>query len=167
MVTLGLLVIGVIIIGLPLLALGADRVLPLPRPRQRPIPPSRDPAEIVRTEFGLTWQDHLEVVAAVQQGRAAARPELRPAACRFAELVLNPPHQTFRGRPINEYPRWQRITVLVVFVAFVLVYVFAVVGRGGAPIVGYVVIYLLMIVVSQVVRRRRRRRAVEAATANH
>lgn len=161
---MGLVVIGVIIIGLPLLALGADRVLP--QARSRPMPPSRDPGEIVRAEFGLAWQDHLEVVAAVEQGRAAARPELRPATRRLAELVVNPPHQHFRGRPINDYPRWQRIAVLVVFVAFGLVYVAVVVSRGGPAVVVYVVIYLLIIVAGQVIRRRRRRRAVVAATAN-
>lgn len=162
---MGLVVIGVILVGLPLLALGADRVLP--QPRSRPMPPSRDPVEVVRAEFGLAWQDHLEVVAAVQQGRAAARPELRPAASRLAELVLNPPRQTFRGRPVNEYPRWQRITVLVVFAAFVLVYVFVVLGRGNVePFVTYAVIYSLIIVGGQVVRRRRRRCAAEAASAN-
>jgi len=36
MVEIAMLVIGVIIVGLPLLALGADRVLPPPRRRPNP-----------------------------------------------------------------------------------------------------------------------------------
>lgn len=162
---MGLVVIGVILVGLPLLALGADRVLP--QPRSRPMPPSRDPVEVVRAEFGLAWQDHLEVVAAVQEGRAAARPELRPAASGLAELVLNPPRQTFRGRPVNEYPRWQRITALVAFVVFALVYLVVVVGRGRLePVLVSGAVSLLASVGSQVARRRRRRRAVDAVTIN-
>lgn len=157
--------IGVILIGLPLLALGVDRALP--PPRRRPNPPTREPAEIVRKEFGLAWQDQLEVVAAVQQGRAAGRLELRPATRRLAELVLSPPHPTLRGRPISEYPQWQRTTARLVFAALVLIYVTVVIARGGVGLVGFYAVYLVLTLAgTEVVRRRRHRRAVEAISAN-
>jgi hypothetical protein len=164
-VTVGLVVIGLLLVGLPLLALSADRVLP--QPRSRPMPPSREPVEIVRSEFGLGWQDHLEVVAAVQEGRVVARPELRPAASRLAELVLHPPRPTFRGRPVHEYPRWQRITVVTVFVAFAIVYLYVVLAQAHVGFFAtYFVIYGLFLVGAGIVRRHRRRRAAEAVTAN-
>ncbi len=162
---MGLVVIGLLLVGLPLLALGADRVIP--QAKSRPMPPSREPVEIVRVEFGLGWQDHLEVVAAVQAGRGVVRPELRPAATRMAELVLHPPRPTFRGRPINEFPRWQRFTAAAVFVAFAGVYLYVVLGRAQVDFfVTYAVTYTLLIIGAWFVRRHRRRRAAEAVTAN-
>jgi hypothetical protein len=101
-----LVVVGLILVGLPALALLLDRVVPLPR--ARPVPLDRDPHEVVRREHGLGWQDQAEVADAVRHGRRT-RAELRPAARRLAELLLHPPPRTFRGRPLADRPRWVRV----------------------------------------------------------
>lgn len=157
--------IGVLLVGLPVLAVVAGRVLPAPR--NRPNPLVRDPAEIVRTEFGLTWQDQAEVAAALRDARTAVRPELRPATRRLAELTLHPPYPTFRGRPISDYPRWQRTTARIAFAAVLLGY-FSVTVRHGRPEgvvvpAGYAV---LLLAVTPVLRRRRRNRALNTLAAN-
>lgn len=105
-----LIVVGLILVGLPLLAVAADRVLPPPRRRPPPPPDSRDE---LRRRFGLTWRDTQEVDDAVRHGRAT-RAELQPAARSFAELVLAPP--TFRGRPITSYPKAARRLVQVLLI---------------------------------------------------
>jgi hypothetical protein len=106
-----LVVIGLLLIGLPLLALVADRVLPPPRRRPPPAPDTRQ--KLIR-RFHLTWQDALEVEAAVREGRTT-RPDLQPAARGFAEHTLTPP--TFRGRPLTSYPLAARWAWLVFAIA--------------------------------------------------
>jgi len=110
-----LVVIGLLLIGLPLLALVADRVLPPPRRRPPPAPDTRQ--KLIR-RFHLTWQDALEVEAAVREGRTT-RPDLQPAARGFAEHTLTPP--TFRGRPLTSYPlaaRWAWLVFAIAALAF-------------------------------------------------
>ncbi len=153
-----LLVIGLLLIGLPLLALAADRVLPAPRRRPPPAPDTRQ--KLIR-KFHLTWQDTLEVEAAVREGRAT-RPELQPAARGFAEHILAPP--TFRGRPITSYSMATRCTWLAVaFLAF-LGYAAALGLELGLT---YLMVYGTGIAFSVAAHRRRRRAAVAALTANN
>jgi hypothetical protein len=152
-----LVVIGLLLIGLPLLALVADRVLPAPRRRPPPAPDTRE--KLIR-KFHLTWQDTLEVEAAVREGRTT-RPDLQPAARSFAEHTLTPP--TFRGRPLTSYSVATRYTWLVVaFLAF-LGYATALGPEVGLT---YLIIYGTAIAFSIVARRRRQRTAAAAHTAN-
>jgi len=152
-----LVVIGLLLIGLPLLALVADRVLPPPRRRPPPAPDTRE--KLIR-RFHLTWQDALEVEAAVREGRAT-RPDLQPAARGFAEHTLTPP--TFRGRPLTSYSVATRYTWgVVAFLAF-LGYAAAL---GSELTIAYLIIYGPVAALSIAARRRRRRAAAAALTAN-
>ena len=152
-----LVVIGLLLIGLPLLAFVADRVLPPPRRRPPPAPDTRE--KLIR-RFHLTWQDALEVEAAVREGRAT-RPDLQPAARGFAEHTLTPP--TFRGRPLTSYSVATRYTWgVVAFLAF-LGYAAAL---GSELTIAYLIIYGPVAALSIAARRRRRRAAAAALTAN-
>jgi len=155
-----LVVIGLLLIGLPLLALVADRVLPAPRRRPPPAPDTRE--KLIR-KFHLTWQDTLEVEAAVREGRAT-RPDLQPAARGFAEHTLTPP--TFRGRPLTTYPvaaRWAWLVFAIAAVAFIAYA--AALGSGIS--LSYLVIYGTGAALGIAARRRRRRAAAAALIANN
>ncbi len=76
--------------------------------------PAPDTREKLIRRFHLTWQDALEVEAAVREGRTT-RPDLQPAARGFAEHTLTPP--TFRGRPLTSYPLAARWAWLVFAIA--------------------------------------------------
>lgn len=96
--------------------------------------------------------------------RSVSDTSRRPTLFRVSALTLRP---TFRGRPVNEYPRWQRITVAAVFVVFAGVYLYVVFARANVDFfASYAVVYALFIIGAGVVRRHRRRRAAEAVTAN-
>jgi len=154
-----LVVIGLLLIGLPLLALVADRVLPPPRRRPPPAPDTRE--KLIR-RFHLTWQDTLEVEVAVREGRTT-RPDLQPAARGFAEHTLTPP--TFRGRPLTSYPlaaRWAWLVFAIAALAF-LGYAAALGSEVG---LAYLIIYGPVAAFSIAARRRRRRAAAAALTAN-
>ncbi len=154
-----LVVIGLLLIGLPLLALVADRVLPPPRRRPPPAPDTRQ--KLIR-RFRLTWQDTLEVEAAVREGRTT-RPDLQPAARGFAEHTLTPP--TFRGRPLTSYPlaaRWAWLVFAIAALAF-LGYAAAL---GSELTIAYLIIYGPVAALNIAARRRRRRTAAAALTAN-
>ena len=154
-----LVVIGLLLIGLPLLAFVADRVLPPPRRRPPPAPDTRE--KLIR-RFHLTWQDALEVEAAVREGRAT-RPDLQPAARGFAEHTLTPP--TFRGRPLTSYPlaaRWAWLVFAIAALAF-LGYAAAL---GSELTIAYLIIYGPVAALNIAARRRRRRTAAAALTAN-
>ena len=155
-----LVLIGLVLIGLPLLAVAADRILPPPRRRAPPAPDNRD--QLVR-RFRLTWQDALEVEAAVREGRAT-RPDLQPAACGFAGLALAPP--MFRGRPVTSYSAATRRAVLVAGAGAVVVFVVYAVALGSEVGLVYVVIYGVGIAFAIVARRRRRRAAAAALVAD-
>jgi len=149
-----LVVIGLLLIGLPLLALVADRVLPPPRRRPPPAPDTRE--KLIR-RFHLTWQDALEVEAAVREGRAT-RPDLQPAARGFAEHTLTPP--TFRGRPLTSYSVATRYTWgVVAFLGYAA-------ALGSELTIAYLIIYGPVAALSIAARRRRRRAAAAALTAN-
>lgn len=156
-----LIVVGLILVGLPLLAVGADRVLPPPRRRPLPPPDSRDE---LRRRFGLTWRDTQEVDDAVRHGRAT-RAELQPAARSFAELVLAPP--TFRGRPITSYPKAARRLVQVLLIVVFMGYCTALgMFRDRGLGLLYLAIYGSLLLINLIARRRRRQRATLAITAN-
>ncbi len=156
-----LTVVGLILVGLPLLALVADRVLP--PPRRRP-PPPVDSREKLRRRCGLTWQDAQKVDAAVRQGRAT-RPELHAAARSLAELVLTPP--TFRGRPVTSYPKSARRAAQMLLVVVVIGYGAALgMFRDRGLGLFYLVIYGSLLLTSLIARRRRHQRATVALAAN-
>ncbi len=155
-----LVVIGLLLIGLPLLALVADRVLPAPRRRPPPAPDTRE--KLIR-RFHLTWQDTLEVEAAVREGRAT-RPDLQPAARGFAEHTLAP--ATFCGRPLTTYPVTARWAWVVFAIAAIAILAYAA-ARGSGISLTYLVIYGTGAALGIAARRRRQRAAAAALTANN
>lgn len=156
-----LIITGLILVGLPLLALVADRVLP--PPRRRP-PPPVDSREQLRRRFGLTWQEAQEIETTVRQGRVT-RPGLQPAACSLAELVLTP--ATFRGRAITSYPKSARRAAQVLLIAVLITYCAALgVYRDAGLGVFYLVIYGSLLLANLILRQRRRQHAAAALAAN-
>lgn len=156
-----LIIVGLLLVGLPLLAVVADRVLP--PPKRRP-PPTVDSREQLRRRFGLSWQQAQEIEAAVRQGRAT-QPELQAAARSLAELVLTPP--TFRGRPITSYPKPARRVAQVLLLAVVIAYCAALgLFRDRELGVFYLVLYGGFLLMSVIARKRRRRYAEAALIAN-
>lgn len=154
-----LVVVGLILVGLPLLAHGLDRVVPHPRQRALPV----DPYDAVASQFHLTWQEKNEVESAVRQGRAV-RPRLRPAARAFAQLLLAEP--TYRGRPIGSYPIAGRVVVAGTAVAVYIGYcVTALVLHLEFAVVN-VVGYGVLLVFARVARTRRRRAVRRSLLAN-
>ena len=143
-----LVVVGVLLLGLPLLALLADRVLP--PPRNRPVP--ADPEDELRRRFSLSAAEHDEVARAVSRGRAAPDP-LRPAAVALAEHVLRP--ATFRGRTV---PRWVLPVAAVALVGYAVA--LGLVGGGVYAVIAVVVPAGQL--VGPLIRRTRARRALTA-----
>lgn len=70
-----LAVVAVLLLGLPLLALGMDRLLP--QFKARPVTPG--PLQLLARRYTLVPRDLIEVQAAVAEGRAAHPPRLAPA----------------------------------------------------------------------------------------
>lgn len=152
MVLLG--VVGVLLVGLPLVAVLADRVLPPTRNR----PVRVVPEDEVRRRFRLIPNQLDEVEQAVNRGRVA--PEaLRPAALALAELRLRP--LTFRGQQLPTLP----LPVVAAVGAVLLVaYAVATVVITDEPL--FPLAYVLVFGGQGAVALRRRVLTNRAATVN-
>lgn len=152
-------VIAVLVLGLPLLALGVDRVLP--QFKGRPVVP--DPVQLLARRHHLVPRDLLEVQAAVEQGRATRPARLAPAAVEHATHVagLDVWDRPVEGRrPVS--PRARRVLMVVgplVLVGYVVVGLLT--GNGTLTTLG--VVYLAWMVVSLPLQRRAWRRRTAAA----
>lgn len=153
-----------LVLGLPLLALGVDRVLP--QFKGRPVVP--DPVQLLARRHHLVPRDLLEVQAAVEQGRATRPARLAPAAVEHATHVagLDVWDRPVEGRrPVS--PRARRVLMVVgplVLVGYVVVGLLT--GNGTLTTLG--VVYLAWMVVSlplPLQRRAWRRRTAAARSA--
>lgn len=149
-----LVVVGVVLVGLPLVAVLADRVLPPTRNR----PVRVGPEDEVRRRFALLPNQFDEVEHAVHRGRVA--PEaLRPAALTLAELRLRPP--TFRGKQLPLLPL---PLVAAVGAALLVAYGVAVAVATGNPL--FPLAYVLVFGWQGVSALRRRSLTRRAAAVN-
>jgi hypothetical protein len=152
--------VGLLVVGLPLMALAAGRWLPQPRDRRGPI----DPALTVARAHGIGGIDVLRMQEAVVKGEQVT-PGLRPATVAWAEHVLRQgswPWSSLRGR--------RRRLVQAGFFGYpVLLLVWAVVqgldGQVGLPLL-YLVVLLLALPLGWRGVRRRDERARTAIVLN-
>jgi len=145
--------VGLLVVGLPLLALAAGRWLPQPRDRRGPL----DPALTVARAHGIGGIDVVRMQEAVEKGEQVS-PALRPATVAWAEHVLR------QGpRPWSGLQGRRRRLVRAGFVGYpVLLLVWAVVqGLGGQ--VGLPLLYRVVLVLAVPLGRRGVRRRDERA----
>lgn len=160
-------VVAVLVVGLPLLALGVDRVLP--QLKGRPVAPTA--VQLLAHRHHLLPRDLLEVQAAVEQGRAASPVRLAPAAVEHATRVagLKPGGRlVWRGRPVGDRTRRMLLVVPpLVFVGYVVVGLLTSNDTLTTFGVGYLVWLVLLLPVQRRAWRRRTAAARSAITANN
>ncbi len=159
-------VVAVLVVGLPLLALGADKVLPAFK--NRPVAPS--PMQLLARKHHLGGADVAEVEAAVEEGRAVRRPRLAAAAVELAGHVLSRDmwdKNLDRPRRLRRLHGWRRVLLLGVMVALLVGYlvVLVVVGQWVLPAV-YAAAAVILLPLQHREWRRRQSAARAAVEAN-
>jgi len=153
-------VIVLLVLGLPLVALGVDRVVP--QFRGRPIPPS--PLQELSRRHHLAPRDVLEVQAAVAEGRAARPSRLAPAALDYAELVAG---LDVWARPVGGVSTFGMTRRAIVFLYPVLGALYLVGGLAAhnGLFVGLGVLNIVQACIQLPVQRRAWQRRTSAARA--
>jgi hypothetical protein len=154
-------VIAVLVLGLPLLALGLDRVLPQLKGR----PVAEDAVQVLARRHHLVPRDVIEVQAAVAEGRAVRPPRLAAAVIDHASHVAG---LDMWGRPRGEKRRLSartRLGLLLVWVAVLVGYVVAGIVSGDAHATGLGAVYLVSACLLGPVQLSGWRRRTAAATA--
>lgn len=157
-------VVAVLVLGLPLLALGADKVLPAFK--NKPVGPS--PMQLLARKHHLGGADIAEVEAAVAQGRVVRRPRLAAAAVALAEQVLL--ENAWGESPGQRRLVTGRVRVVLVVVGLVLLvfagWLFAA-RQLDLSVLGFVLILNTLFQVAQapLLRRAARRRKAAARVA--
>lgn len=154
-------VIAVLVLGLPLLALGVDRVLP--QLKGRPVAP--DPVQVLARRHHLAPRDLIEVQAAVTEGRAARPRRLAAAAVDHASHVA--------GLDMWDRPQARerlvsarlRPVLAVVWVVLALGYLVNGIVSGDDNLIVLWVVYLAAACVVVPLQRRAWRRRTAAARA--
>ncbi len=154
-------VIGVIVLGLPLVALGVDRVLPQAKARPAPADPLRELSQ----RHHLTTRDFLEVQAAVRDGRAVTPDSIAPAAVEHATYVMTLDMNDRPRRPRRWHPSKRAARVLLVVYVLLLIGFIAYGVVAGKPTVFLGLLYLFQLGVGLPVQRRAWRRRQAAARA--
>lgn len=154
-------VIAVLVLGLPLLALGVDRVRP--QLKGRPVAP--DPVQVLAHRYHLVPRDLIEVQAAVTEGRAARPPRLAPAAVDHASHVAG---LDMWDRPQERERRVSarlRPVLAVVWVVLALGYLVNGIVSGDDNLIVLWLMYLAAACVMVPLQRRAWRRRTAAARA--
>lgn len=154
-------VIGVIVLGLPLVALGVDRVLPQAKARPAPADPLRELSQ----RHHLTTRDFLEVQAAVRDGRAVTPDSIAPAAVEHATYVMTLDMNDRPRRPRRWHPSKRAARVLLVVYVLLLIGFIAYGVVAGKPTLFLGLLYLFQLGVGLPVQRRAWRRRQAAARA--
>lgn len=142
-------VIGVIVLGLPLVALGVDRVLPQAKARPAPADPLRELSQ----RHHLTTRDFLEVQAAVRDGRAVTPDSIAPAAVEHATYVMTLDMNDRPRRPRRWHPSKRAARVLLVVYVLLLIGFIAYGVVAGKPTVFLGLLYLFQLGVGLPVQR--------------
>lgn len=152
-------VVAVLVLGLPLLALGVDRVLP--QFKGRPVAPG--PLQLLVRRFDLVPRDLIEVQAAVAEGRAAQPSRLAAAAVDHATWIAGLDvwdRPAERKRAVSE--RTRRV-LLVVWPVLLLGYVVGGIVTGNDFLTTMGVVWLAASCVMVPLQRRAWRRRTAAA----